>query len=87
MFYDISEIKLKMIFDVLKNTNKLLSKKEIPHMLDTFFIQIIVPYETRNLNPHEIETIIENYKTIYDEMLKNNSITQLTKTDIQKILF
>lgn len=67
MFDDINNVKLILIFDQAKQNDKI-PVSLLPDILDIFYVQIIVPYENRDLCDEEIEKILENYKCAYEEL-------------------
>ena len=81
IFYDITNAQLDMIFEHTQKQGFLL-KQHIPDILDIFFVQIIVPYEERDLEEDEIEKILENYKCVYEELSIKQNIQNITKINI-----
>ncbi len=64
MFVEISKSKLKMIFDVVKDEEDKVAKKELFSILETFYDQLVEHFNRKLLTSAELTVITENYKCV-----------------------
>ena len=46
-----------------------------------------MPYEDKCLEDSEIEKIVENYKNIFEEFNRKTNLENITKLEVQEMLF
>lgn len=84
LFYEIPKNKLTQIYELLKNENGIIGEGEIEGVYQTFYEQMVVKFDKSKLENDELQTVIENYKCVHNDLSNENKVENISKSEIQK---